>query len=108
MASPRFFLAMAFVGSVSSGVEVTDSVLLGVGDGIGEESRPPPKSATYISNKMATRPRHPYLVSDFKLESLDYLVQEAIDLRHGISRSGGVELCSPYLSDSNFSSAVEM
>jgi hypothetical protein len=37
---------MEFVGSVSSGVEVTDSVLLGVGVWIGEESRPPPKSAT--------------------------------------------------------------
>ncbi len=45
-ASPLFFLGIAVVSSVGSGVGVMDSLMLGVGDGLGEESPPDPNRAT--------------------------------------------------------------
>ena len=45
-ASPLLLLGIASVLSVGSGVGTMDSVMLGVGDGVGDESPPDPKSAT--------------------------------------------------------------
>jgi hypothetical protein len=45
-ASPLFFFGIASVVSVGSGVGVRDSLILGGGEGVGEESPPDPKNAT--------------------------------------------------------------